>query len=258
MDDDKELPTPELDLDKDDKGGGEAEVPQEDDLEDADLEDAAELEEGEGEEGEEQPEEDQRGRASARISKLANERKAERERAEKAERDVAALRQQMEEVQRRLQAPPQVDPNAEAELLAQMDPVQRVQYESQKQINMLQSQIRSVQLASIDSADKAQFLSNLSPKELAIRQKYLPKVEEALADMRKKGLNAPREDIFDYVRGKAMREAERKANKGLDATKEAARTRVTNTQGRTTSVRSDAPSGRKGKSAEERLENVIL
>lgn len=253
MDDDKEIISPELDLEEDSTGEVEAEVAQDEDLDDVEPEEDAEPDEGE-EEDKEEP--DARSRASSRISKLANERKAERERAEKAERDVAALRAQMEEVQNRLRTADKPDPRAEAELLAQMDPVERVQYESQKQINALQSQIRSVQLASMDNADKAEFLKG-THKDLTLRSKYVGKVEESLADMRKKGLNAPRDEIYAYLVGKAHIERMQKGE-GTGPERRAAQKRVTDTQGKTTSIRSDAAGGRKGKTAEERLSDVIL
>lgn len=263
MDDDKDLPELDLDLDKDDKGGGDTEVPEDETPEDdADTEGSAEDADGDEGEDEDQPQaqpkgEDERGRASSRIAKLANERKAERERAEKAERDVAALRAQMEEVQRRLSASQQPDPNAEAELLANMDPVERVKYESDKKINQLQSEIRRVQMTSIDAADKSEFLKG-THSDLSLRTKYLAKVEENLAGMRKNGLNAPRDEIYAYLIGKAHIERMQKAG-GKNPDREAAKKRVTDTQGRTVSARSDASSGRgRGKTAEDRLENVLL
>lgn len=264
MDDDKDLLATGPEDDKD-AGGQTADTQDQDDKDldledDADLEDASDDANGDGDQGDDAQsgQDDQRGRAASRISKLANERKAERERAEKAERDVAALRGQMEEIQRNLQSR-RPDPNAEAELLAQMDPIQRVQYEADKKINMLQAEIRNVQLASQDRADKAEFLSNVTPDELAIRKQYLTNIDKELEGMRKNGLNAPRTEVYFYLLGKATAEARaKKATKAGAADRQAAQTRVTTTQGRTASVRSDAPRGRGNKTAEERLENILL
>ena len=195
-----------------------------------------------------------KGRASARIQTLAAERKAERERADKAEREMSYLKAQMEAVQRQIHTGSiQKDAVAEAELLAQMDPIQRVQYEADKKIDDLKSEFQRLQLSSTDNQDKATFLSKaqLDP----VRAKYADKVEQTLSEMRAKGLNAPRDDLYYYLLGKAM--AEQKAN-GKSPERKAAQTRVETTQGRSSSIRSDAIGGGRGKTAEERLTDVIL
>ena len=257
LDEDKDIAAPE---DKDTVGGGEPEVPEDETPNDDDAEgddgDNGEDAEEQDEPGPDSTDEPVRGRASSRIQALASERKAANERAEKAEREMAALRAQMEEVQRSIHSGSAAkDAQAEAELLAQMDPIQRVQYEADKKINAIQVELRRVQLSNIDSADRASFLAKATND--LVRQKLADQVEKNLADMRAKGINAPRDDIYYYLLGKQLAEQKAKSG-GKGPVRKEAQSRVDATQGRTTSSRSDAPSGRKGKTAEERLENILL
>ena len=257
MDNDQEFAAPE---DREITGGGEPEVPEDETPNDGDAEgddgDNGEDAEEQDEPGPDSTEEPARGRASQRIQALNARTKEATDRAEKAERDMAALRAQMEEVQRSLHSGNAAkDAQAEAELLAQMDPIQRVQYEADKKINAIQVELRKVQLSNIDSADRATFLSKAQNDP--VRTKLADQVEKNLSDMRAKGINAPRDDIYYYLLGKQLAEAKTKSG-GKGPVRQEARSRVETTQGRTTSSRSDAPSGRKGKTAEDRLENVLL
>ncbi len=257
MDDEKELP--ELDTpDNGDDKEGKPDSPDTPDEEEAevndDVEGDAEASEEDGGPDEEAP--PAKSRASDRVRSLANERKAAAERAERAEAENARLRSQMEAVQRQMAGQKsEADLRAEAELLATMDPVQRVQYESDKKIENLQREIQNVRMATADNNDKAQFLSKVATDP--IRAKYVEKVETALAEMRAKGVNAPRDDIYYYMLGKSFAQSKAKGgNKTAD--KVAATKRVSAVQGKSASARSDTQRTARGKSLEDRLENVVL
>jgi len=256
MDDDKEIIATEY---KELVSGNEADVPEEETLNDDDVESGEGIIDDDGEQDEPSPdstEEHTRGRANQRIQALNARTKEATDRAEKAEREMAAIRAQMEEVQRSIHyGNVAKDAKAEEELLAQLDPIQRVQYEADKKINAIQVELRKVQLANIDSADRATFLSKTQNDP--VRAKLADQVEKNLLDMRAKGINAPRDDIYYYLLGKQLAEAKMKSG-GKGSIRKEAQTRVDTTQGRITSSRSDAPRGGRGKTAEDRLENVLL
>lgn len=252
MDNDKDVADPS---ENEFEGVGEAEVPEdetpEEDAEGDDHSDADGEDESQG-----NGEQDTRGRANSRIRSLNSEKKEAKERADKAERELSDLRRQMEEVRQSLHAGNAVkNAAAEQELLAQMDPVQRVQYEADKKIDAVHSELRKVQLSALDNSDKATFLAKAQNDP--VRSRYSDQVEKNLADMRAKGFNAPREDVYAFLLGKSLIEQKTKSN-GKNNDRAAARARVDATQGRSTSVRSDAPSSRKGKTAEERLSNIAI
>jgi hypothetical protein len=251
MDEEQEFDAPE-----DQVGGVEAEVP-EDDSENAEGDDTAEISE-DGDEEEQDNGEPQRtqSRANTRIRTLSIREKEAAGRAEKAEKEVSDLRRQMEEVQRSLHAGNAVrDSQAEQELLAQMDPVQRVAYEADKKFNALNAEMNRVKLSALDSTDRADFLSKAQNDP--VRSRLAEQVEKNLADMRSKGINAPREDIYAYLLGKDFI-AQKNKSGGKNPDKQAAKARINETQGRSSSVRGDTSSGRKGKSAEDRLADILL
>ncbi len=252
MDEDMELYAPE----NTNVEGNEAEVP-EDELpeNDADSDDA---DEADGDVGEEESSEPvQKGRAANRIQTLRNREKEALTKAEKAEQEVAALRRQMEDVQRRLHTGTiQQDAAARQAALEAMDPYERVRFEADEKFNTLQRELQQVKMSAADSTDRANFLSkaNVDPT----RAELAAKVETELANMREKNLNAPREDIYYYLLGKSLAEKKAKSG-GKTPEKQAARARVEQTQGRSSSARSDAASGgRKGKTAEERLDGIVF
>lgn len=253
MDEDQNLDAPE---DDNIQEGAEAEVPEDETPDDAEGDEADDADsEGDDDQGDEQ-EPPARSRANSRIRTLTTREKEAKTRADNAEREVSQLRRQMEEVQRSVQATHTVkDAAAEAELLSQMDPVQRVAYEADKKINALNAEINRVKLSSLDSTDKATFLSKAQND--SVRTRLSAEVEKNLADMRSKGINAPREEIYYYLLGKELVEQKNKSG-GKNPDKQAARARIDSTNGRSSSVRSDASSSRKGKTAEERLENMII
>ncbi|MDE2097913.1 MAG: hypothetical protein KGL39_11740 [Patescibacteria group bacterium] len=262
MDGEKDISVSE---DKEVVGGGDTpEVPEDEGTETetpenaTDSEDVAEdTDEGDTEDEQvENTQEPPKGRANARIQSLRNREKEATERAERAEREMSALRSQMEDVQRRLNAGnAEKDARAEEELLAQMDPVQRVQYESDKRIRGIEAELQRVKHAAIDSQDKATFLA--SAQNDPVKGKLVDQVEKNLSEMRAKGFNAPREEIYYYLLGKSLVEQKMKSG-GKNAEKAAAKARVDATEGKMVTAKGDTPSGRKGKSAEERLEGVIL
>lgn len=216
-----------------------------------------EEEEAEGESEEDVAADTGKGRAASRIQALANERKAERAAREKAEADAAALRAETERLRAQMEAAQRNrasdEAKREAELLETMDPVQRIQYEHDKKFNSLQAEMQRMRLEAKDSSDKATFL--MKAKDDPVRAKYVDRVEVALSEMRAKGIDAPREDIYYYMLGKSF--AEEKAKGGKSSEKDAANARISSAKGKTSSVRGDA-TGARGKSLEDRLADVLL
>lgn len=203
-----------------------------------------------------QPPQEGASRASRRVQALANERKVDRERAERAEAEVARLSSQMAEVQRQLSSGRSAqEAQAEAELLANMDPIQRVQYEADKKIAAIQREVAATRVNALDAQDRAVYYARAENNKLL--KQYGDKVEKALSEMRAKGINANRMEIYYYLLGKETH-TRKEAGEGNPAARREAQRRINSSQGRPSSARSDAPAGRGGRSLEDRLADMSI
>lgn len=213
--------------DEDDLNGtpNEAGTETEEELEDAAGGEDEDAGEGEGpdEEGQSEGDDAEELAAAPRKRNRANEtirslRKAAQDRAE----ENANLRRRMDELEhttRQRQQEPAETKEQETARLQLMTPDERAEYRFNKAEERNQRALAVIQLQSADLADQAAF-SALKVDDPAAK-KYASDVEKTLADLRKRGENASRETILNYLVGQKSREAMKKnggraARKGQD------------------------------------------
>ena len=241
-DDEIELTGAELDDPKEDKGGIAAEVETDKEpeatvepVEDAEVEDVQVIEKPES-------------RAAKAIQELKRERNEERERAAKLQADYQQLlKEKAEAAQNGQQQQEQVR-------LEQMEPHERVAFLANKQAQILQNQIAALQHQVEDSKDQARFQAKVSSDPLY--GKYADQVEAKLKEMQIAGVTTNRETILKYLVGEALL-AKRDGQAG-NKTKQAAAQRISAATGKVVSARSEPAGGKKGKTAEERLDGVFI
>lgn len=245
-----------------------AEVPgvQEQEPDEQEVEEQAEVEAevAEPEHPEEQAEGEESPEPAPKESRANREIRALRERAQAAERkaeetaaEVARFKQsQSADAQR------QAVEAEERRIAAIDDPVQRYQQQlyhwaKQRDAEQKQSQ-QALELRLMDQADKSAFESKaaVNPKYA----KYADAVEKELANARRAGQNATREQVLIYIVGKEALNPKTSAN--TTKQKQQAQQRVAAARGTPTGARSDAGSGRSSRSEsaarEERLRDVPL
>lgn len=220
--------------DSDQEGDG-AEDEVLDDEDDAD-EVAAGTDEGEDDRRTEAPSQPVKpSRAQARVERALQE-------AREAKAELAKLRSQQS------QPPPgpsreQIERDAarERELLANMDPEQRLEYRINKQAEQHRQEMATLTFTMQDSADRTAFESYCARTPVA--QKLRDDVEARLAEMRRGGTTAPRETVLRWVIGdRALANANRAKGRAVKR----ADVNRTNQTARPTSGRGDtAPEGRR-------------
>lgn len=188
------------------------------------------------------------GRASRAIQELKKERNEERERAARYE---AQLQRLMETQAQQVAAQ---NGQTEQQRVAEMDPTDRVAYLANKQAEYMQNQISRLEFQVKDGQDQARFQAQAAIDPLYA--KYSDKVEKALAEMRSKGTTAEREKILKYFVGEEV--VEKRTSAGIAKIKEAAAQRVAAATGKPIGARGEINGGKKGKTAEERLEGIII
>lgn len=137
-------------------------------------------------------------RAQQRIQTLERERNADRERADRLEREVADIRNgRQQQSQADIAA-------AERDLLATMTPAERVEYRQDKLERTMRESHQALALQSADLADKGSFDAKCATNKLyaSVRDK----VEAAVVEARKAGNTASRETIAKYVIGEMVAE----------------------------------------------------
>jgi hypothetical protein len=141
-------------------------------------------------------------RSASRWQRMQSElAEARRARAELEARD----RSQTEERQRQEAIRQQQLNNQEAELLAQMTPEERSDYRLNKMQQTIDYQQRLTSFQLADSKDKAEF--DAKCRTDPVYKKYGPRVEEALALLRKQNQNMPRETLLVWAIGEATMKA---------------------------------------------------
>lgn len=232
-------------------------VPEEDELNAAGGEDAAgdEGDEGlpEGEEGAGQGEGDDEGgeqhaesRAQTRHQRLANERKQEREARIQAEAEAKLHREQAEFYRRQAEQLAQQQRSAPPADEPYMDPDEKWRRETQAAMQRGLAQTQ-------DLADKANFA--LAAVKNPLQAKYVDKVEAEVQKLRAQGnYSATREGVFLYLLGQ-----DTAANYGKKTpAAAAAEKRVAAAKTKPAPSGSNVQAPRGGKSAEDRLQGVIL
>jgi hypothetical protein len=207
--------------------------------------------EGEGadEQGPDEVEPPQRrpGRRDARIETLLVQREADKERAERLERQVEELR-----AQRTTQR--QESPEEEAARLSLMNPEERSDYKLTKALRQIEVSNRQTAFVAQEAADKAAFDAKVGIDPLYARMQ--PAVDKTLAELRAQGQNVPREVLFQLEVGKAALAARSKTQGQKDKGAQRVRNQSTpplNGKGDTAvqrRARSDTPA--------KRLENVQI
>jgi predicted transcriptional regulator len=160
-------------------------------------------EEGDDEEGllEEEP---RRNKATSDFRRVKNEAKAAKE-------EAARLRQEMDELQRSLRAPPPEDPRIEAERVALMTDREFMAYQLEKRDRAHEARMQQLQWQLAEQNDRAQMSSRIAANpEL---KKYTPQVEELRQrEFISKGLTPPsREVLLKLVLGEERLSASEKA-----------------------------------------------
>jgi hypothetical protein len=222
-----------------------------DDLGDVDPDAGHDDEPGGEEDGDEPPIQRQPSRAQRRIEAQQREVQAERERADRLERELAEARRvrehQSSEAARR----------AEEERLAVMSPEERLEYRVEQAERRAEARFQHLQFQQQDVADKATFQA--ACRDNPAFDTVKTEVEAELEKMRKAGTTAPRETIALYLIGK--RAVERAGRVKGQAGRRAAEARSRETArpgGARSDVRPQQPKGDSAEARRKRLENMEL
>ena len=176
-----------------------------DEIDNGDLEDQVEVEAPEDEaeeaaeqdeapEGEQEAEPPRRGRAGQTISDLRRERRAERERADDLERQLAKLRADFDGQQK------DKDQRAYEERMANLTPEERTYHELQETKRQLQALEQKQQQAFADQKDRSEFAA-LAEQHPALK-KLGPQVEQEYdALQRMLGRQVPRQLVAATLLG---------------------------------------------------------
>ena len=229
----------------------------EDDLPvDDDADDEAETEDDEAEESTDTaaaPQGDEGksvSRRTIRVQKIEKERDSERARAAELQNRLneilTAQRQPQDDAARR----------AEEARVAQMDPLERKEYEQQKKIDALESQVANLGFAQQDGLDRARFeaKAEINP----VYKKYAEAVESTLQEMRAKNVNTTREALLTYKLGEAQRKKLEAGEGEGRRRREAAQARVSKANGRPANLRGDNSGSSRGKTEEDRLRGIQI
>lgn len=169
---------------------------------------------GDGAEGEGQDEgpdevadEPQRrpSRRDARIERLIAARDADKERADRLERQVQELNAAQQRTQTR-----QETPEEESGRMALMTPDERSEYRLNKALRQIEQSNQRTQFLAAETADKAAFEAKAQSDPLYA--KLAPDVEKELATLRGQGQNVPREILMTLAVGRLAMAARGKKN----------------------------------------------
>lgn len=188
-------------------------------------------------------------RGQARFQKLANDAKAARERAEKAEREIEELRRAQ------WQRDQQITEQQERERLALMTPDERADYRITQMERRNAEQLRAHQLQTAMHMDKAAFDAKATVHPIYAR--YKDEVEARFQDQLRKGAPVEREIILKNLLGERALDG---ALNGAGKAKAAGRKRIEAQKVAPGSSKGDAQSqrGKAGDTAEKRLQGVFI
>lgn len=186
-------------------------------------------------------------RGETRQQKLANELREERERRIRAE----ALAEERSRTKPAVSASAEDAARQRAEKLALMEPEEKRAFLLQEKIDKMEQDQILTKLQMQDGMDKSAYdaKATLNP----IYAKHAAKVEEKLAEMRRGGMNAPRETVLRYLIGEEALSST--AKKKPASAKKAAAERVAGAKTKPVSARSDA-TGKKSSGGDESLEDL--
>lgn len=186
----------------------------------------------------------------AKANRLAREARAETDR---LSREQAELRAEIQ----RMRQPAAETPEQEAAKLALMEPEQRQEYRFNRQMEALRRQQAATQFQMLDATDKVTFQALAASNPLVKR--VAGQVETELAKIRAQGQNVSREQLADYLLGKAIRE---RGPKAVQQQQRQGERRIQQQRARPSAGRSDQGADRGDARAAEmrrkRLEDVVF
>lgn len=207
-----------------------------------------------GDEGEEAAPAKPVSRSQARIQKLSSELKAEREARDKLVHERAVAQAQLENIRRQHEdAQNAAQRHAEEERLSLLDPGQRQLYELDKKNKELEWRFNQLELRRRDDEDKARFHAKAATDE--VYGKHADAVEQMYQEGISRGVSASREDLHSYLLGRELKKD--LANK-TSKKREIAGQRIASATAKAPSAKGDVAGTKKGKSAADRLEGVII
>lgn len=189
-------------------------------------------------------------RADRRIQALAEERRAEKERADRLERELQEFRQN----QQRLQSQQQ-EKVPTAEEMSMWSDDQKNEYRQQQSEKKFNTQMQQLAYATFESNDRLSFSQICQNNPVAAR--YRDDVEALVADRRRNGETVPREVALKFIIGdKIMRKGPQSVKKQKQESEERVRKQTT----RPSNPSSDRGSQRgrltEAQAREKRLENI--
>ena len=237
--------------------------------EDVDLgvDDETEPEEGgeaEPEEGAEPPEEDEgeaepaprrRGGGSPAVRAQRARAQAAERRATEAERRLADVERQVQEFRRQPADPAAVQRAAaeRAERRRLMSPDELAADITQELSGQFGTALQTLHFQHADALDQQRFES--SAVRSAVRARYTERVEEALRAERAQGRNHSREALFKYLYGEDM---EKRATRAAPAQRRAGAARVAGQTVRPAGTRSDSVPGRRPAPGSDAHDDAVL
>jgi hypothetical protein len=151
--------------------------------------------------------EDGQGRQGSKVSRgerrfqsLANKARAAEQRAVEAEARNQAFQQQLQALQQPAQ--PQYDPRAEQEYIASLDPIERTQYVTGRQMQALQQSQYQQQAVVLDLVDRTMFQSKAASNP--VYKKFEGEVERMRTAEASRGRYFNREDILAFIIGQKL------------------------------------------------------
>jgi hypothetical protein len=140
-------------------------------------------------------------RSQRRIQSLANKSRDTERRAIEAEATNRALQQQLEAM-RSQPVQQQYDPRAEQEYIAALDPVERMQYVTARQMQHLQQSNNQQQYMMLEMMDRTAYQTKAISNP--VYKKLEAEVEQMRAAEASKGRHFNREDILAFLIGQKM------------------------------------------------------
>jgi hypothetical protein len=141
----------------------------------------------------------QLSRSERRIQALANKSRDTERRAIEAETRNQLLQQQLMAMQQPAQ---QYDPRAEQEYVASLDPVERIQYTTARQMQYMQQTNQQQQYMMLEMMDRTAYQTKAAANP--VYKKFEAEVEQMRAAEASKGRHFNREDILAFLIGQKM------------------------------------------------------
>lgn len=186
-------------------------------------------------------------RAHARVEAAVRAAREAQERADALEAQIRNLTQNQSRAS---------DEQAEAQRIAQMDPIERAEYMAQRAERNTQSMIGQLRQEMADNTDKAAFAAKCAVNPALA--KISDEVERTLSDLRRAGSTAPRETVAAFLIGQKILA---KAPAARTTAGKRAAERVSRERARPTGGGSDVTGGRTRDEAaarRERLESASI